>query len=162
MPCLRCINLRRRHDFSKPSSQGWFWTLNGAYQVLTVRSWRNGRRAALRSLWGNTRGSSSLLDRTNYLKYIFVINALRGLPCSVPSISPSVGREYSRKGFVRFAVFFTPCSDYLALSALTVAVSIALNPSAAANAIAPPTINLAEDAYTAGWRATLVRVSGAH
>ena len=32
---------------------------------LNVRPWRNGRRAALRSLWGNTRGSSSLLGRTN-------------------------------------------------------------------------------------------------
>lgn len=29
-----------------------------------VRLWRNGRRAALRSLWEKSRGSSSLLDRT--------------------------------------------------------------------------------------------------
>ena len=29
-----------------------------------------GRRAALRSLWGKTRGSSSLLGRTNYLPFI--------------------------------------------------------------------------------------------
>src|SRR5579875_1233004 len=30
-----------------------------------MRSWRNGRRASLRCLWGKPRGSSSLLDRTS-------------------------------------------------------------------------------------------------
>src|SRR6056297_903610 len=34
------------------------------YQITCGRG-GIGRRAALRSLWGNTRGSSSLLDRTN-------------------------------------------------------------------------------------------------
>ncbi len=41
-----------------------------------VRSWRNGRRAALRSLWGNTRESSSLSDRTTYLKIYFYLHVL--------------------------------------------------------------------------------------
>ena len=38
------------------------------YSPLTLMCGRGGigRRAALRSLWGNTRGSSSLLGRTNY------------------------------------------------------------------------------------------------
>ena len=38
----------------------WF----NIFFYLNVRPWRNGRRAALRSLWGKTRGSSSLLGRT--------------------------------------------------------------------------------------------------
>ena len=46
---------------------------------LDVRSWRNGRRAALRSLWGKTRGSSSLLDRTiSFLLACRSPNALKG------------------------------------------------------------------------------------
>ena len=36
-----------------------------ALPFIGVRPWRNGRRAALRSLWGNTRESSSLSGRTN-------------------------------------------------------------------------------------------------
>src|SRR5690348_12021605 len=32
-----------------------------------MRSWRNGRRASLRCLWGKPRGSSSLLDRMSGL-----------------------------------------------------------------------------------------------
>ena len=39
---------------------------------ITVRPWRNGRRAALRSLWGKTRGSSSLLGRT--ITFIILLN----------------------------------------------------------------------------------------
>ena len=41
--------------------------LNPSHQVKTCGRGGIGRRAALRSLWGNTRGSSSLLDRTNYI-----------------------------------------------------------------------------------------------
>src|SRR6056300_849833 len=38
-----------------------------------VRLWRNGRRAALRSLWGKTRGGSSPLSRTNLLRQLIDI-----------------------------------------------------------------------------------------
>ena len=40
-----------------------------SYSPLTLMCGRGGigRRAALRSLWGNTRGSSSLLGRTKIL-----------------------------------------------------------------------------------------------
>lgn len=43
----------------------------GALPFIGLRPWRNGRRAALRSLWGNTRESSSLSGRTKsiFLKY---------------------------------------------------------------------------------------------
>ena len=41
-----------------------------------------GRRAALRSLWGNSRGSSCLLDRTIFKKFI-KINDLDGYKLSL-------------------------------------------------------------------------------
>ena len=42
-----------------------------------------GRRAALRSLWGNTRGSSSLLDRTKIFPYpVDLINFQSPRPCA--------------------------------------------------------------------------------
>ena len=40
-----------------------------ALPFIGLRPWRNGRRAALRSLWGNTRESSSLSGRTKILGY---------------------------------------------------------------------------------------------
>jgi hypothetical protein len=43
-----------------------------------------GRRAALRSLWGNTRGSSSLLDRTISLFWLQnPANTLKGKAVSI-------------------------------------------------------------------------------
>lgn len=39
--------------------------MGAPHYLITCGRGGIGRRAALRSLWGNTRGSSSLLDRTN-------------------------------------------------------------------------------------------------
>ena len=56
-----------------------------------VRSWRNGRRATLRSLWAKARGSSSLLDRTNYFKTLKTNQRVRWVGFSdIPIISPAM------------------------------------------------------------------------
>ncbi len=57
----------------------------------SMRSWRNGRRASLRCLWGKPRGSSSLLDRTNYL--FFENLAFRKLMAGHVATSPPLRHE---------------------------------------------------------------------
>src|SRR6056300_659171 len=53
-------------------------TLRYCVYQTQVRLWRNGRRAALRSLWGKTRGGSSPLSRTKLSKILHKIQSLVG------------------------------------------------------------------------------------
>src|SRR6056300_1939565 len=56
-------------------------TLRYCVYQTQVRLWRNGRRAALRSLWGNSRGGSSPLSRTKLSKIFDKIQLFVGFLC---------------------------------------------------------------------------------